>query len=327
MIEKRIMSGMRPTGKLHLGHLVGVTDNWLKFQEENECFFEIADWHAMTDRSDYSAIKRNIFELTKDWLALGIDPNKSTIFIQSFVPEHAVLYTIFSMMTSVSRLQRSPVYKDRIAGESTIKNPMMGLLGYPILQAADIALYKGTHVPVGKDQAPHIELTREIIRRFNGLYKEIFPEPQTILTENPRLIGIDGRKMSKSYGNFISPGDSIETLEGKTREMITDPNKVRKNDPGNPEICNVYSIHAIYNPNRSIVYNECVSGERGCVDCKAHLAKVLGDYFKSFREKREFYDNHHETVREVLFDGSNKARRIAISTLDEVRDAIGIGTL
>ncbi len=324
MVEKRIMSGMRPTGRLHLGHLVGVTNNWLRFQEEADCFFEIADWHAMTDRTDYSAIGKNVLEVANDWLSLGINPDRSTIFIQSLVPEHAVLYTLFSMITPVSRLERSPVYKDRVAGESTIKSPTMGLLSYPILQAADIALYKGTHVPVGKDQAPHIELTREVIRKFNKLYGEIFPEPKPILTGTPRLIGIDGRKMGKSYGNFISPGDNREDLVGKTRKMITDPEKIRKNDPGHPEVCSVYAIHEHYHPNRETVYKECIEGTRGCVDCKLQLAGVLHDTFSDFREKREYYQNNPNEVKEILLDGSNRARKIAKATLEETVDVMGI---
>lgn len=313
---------MRPTGRLHLGHLVGVVGNWLKFQKEGECFFEIANWHALTDRTDYSNINKNILEMVIDWLSAGIDPNKSILFVQSKVPEHAEIYTLFSMVTPVSWLKRCPVYKDRTSGKHAIKNPTLGLLGYPTLQATDIAIYKGTHIPVGEDQAPHVELSRKIIRRFNNLFGDIFPEPKTILTKTPRLLGTDGRKMSKSYDNYISPTDNLEILKEKTRKMITDPQKIRKNDPGHPQVCSIYSIHNLYNPNKEGIVFECKTGTRGCVDCKKELANTLYSNFSEFRERRIFYENKTDYIKEILYEGSKKAREIARSTLDEMIEAM-----
>ncbi|MEK6889090.1 MAG: tryptophan--tRNA ligase [Nanoarchaeota archaeon] len=324
MKEKLIMSGMRPTGRLHLGHLAGVVDNWLKFQNEGKCYFEVADWHSLTDRTDNSELQRNITEMTTDWLALGINPQKSTLFVQSLVPEHAELYTLFSMITPITWATHCPVFKDKTAGEDAIKNPSLGLLNYPVLQAADIALYKGTHVPVGEDQAPHVELSRKIIRRFNSLYGNIFPEPETILTKTPRIMGFDGRKMSKSLDNHLAPHHTQEELILRTGKMITDPQKIRKNDPGRPEICSVYAVQDVYNLNKRIVENECKSGARGCVACKKELAGVLYDMFEQFREKRAFYEARPQEVREILYEGSKTAREVAKKTIEEVRDAMKV---
>jgi tryptophanyl-tRNA synthetase len=324
MTEKRIMSGMRPTGRLHLGHLAGVIDNWLKFQEEGKCYFEVADLHSLTDRVDHTDLQKNIIDMTTDWLALGIDPNKSTLFVQSEVPEHMALYTLFSMITPINWATHCPVFKDKTAGKDAIKNPSLGLLNYPVLQAADIALYKGTHVPVGEDQAPHVELSRKIIRRFNNLYGNIFPEPETILTETPRIVGFDGRKMSKSLDNHLSPHHDYQELVTRTRKMITDPQKIRLNDPGRPEICSVYSIHDIYNQNREVVDKECRAGERGCVACKDELSKVLYERFEEFRERRAGYESRSDEVKEILYERSKKAREIARKTLDEAIDAMKI---
>jgi len=324
MADKLIMSGMRPTGRLHLGHLAGVVDNWLKFQDEGKCYFEVADWHSLTDRTDNPNLQRNIAEMTTDWLALGIDPQKSTLFVQSLVPEHAELYTLFSMITPINWATHCPVFKDKTKGEDAIKNPSLGLLNYPVLQAADIALYKGTHVPVGEDQAPHVELSRKIIRRFNGLYGNLFPEPETILTKTPRIIGFDGRKMSKSLDNHLAPHNSQEELALRTRKMITDPKKIRKNDPGRPDICSVYAVHEVYNPNKEIVENECESGARGCVACKKELAEVLYDKFEQFRERRLFYESRPQEVRDILYEGSKTARSVAKSTMEGVREAMKV---
>lgn len=324
MQKKVILSGMRPTGKLHLGHVVGVIDPWVRLQNETEGFyFEVANLHAMTDRTDYSQINENIFEMVADWLALGVDPNKSTIFLQSLVPEHTELYTLLSLITPVSWLERCPVYKD-IVGNEKIVSPTHGLLGYPILQASDIALYKATHVPVGEDQAPHLELTREIIRRFNSLFEYVFPEPQTILTENPKVIGTDGRKMSKSLGNFIYPGENKETLLKKISAMITDPQKIRKNDIGHPDICSVYLLHKCYNPNKQEVRCECSNSQRGCVDCKHNLTDIIYKHFDNFREIRQFYSSKSEEVKSILYASSEKARKVARQTLTEVKDAMKI---
>ena len=324
MEKKVILSGMRPTGKMHLGHIAGVIDRWVKMQsEEGTRFLEVADFHAMTDRTDFSRIQENALEMVADWLALGIDSEKSTIFLQSLVPEHAELYTLFSLITPVSWLERCPVYKDIVANEK-IKSPSHGLLGYPVLQASDIALYKATHIPVGEDQAPHLELTREIIRRFNGLFGYVFPKPKIILTKNPKLIGTDGRKMSKSLGNFISPGEDKETLLRKVTSMITDPQKIRKNDIGHPDICSVYMLHDYYNPNNQQVRSECSEGQRGCVDCKRQLANILYNHFTQFREERANYSSKGEQIRQILYESSGRARQVAKQTLDEVKDAMKI---
>ncbi|PIN93299.1 tryptophan--tRNA ligase [Candidatus Pacearchaeota archaeon CG10_big_fil_rev_8_21_14_0_10_31_24] len=324
MVDKLIMSGMRPTGRLHLGHLAGVVDNWLRFQNEGKCYFEVADWHSLTDRTDNSELQGNITEMATDWLALGIDPQKSTLFVQSLVPEHAELYTLFSMITPITWATHCPVFKDKTAGEDAIKNPSLGLLNYPVLQAADIALYKGTHVPVGEDQAPHVELSRKIIRRFNSLYGNIFPEPETILTKTPRIMGFDGRKMSKSLDNHLAPHHTQEELILRTGKMITDPQKIRKNDPGRPEICSVYAVHDVYNSNRGVVESECKSGARGCVACKRELAGVLYGKFEEFREKRAVYETKPQEVRDILYEGSKTARAVAIRTIEEVRKAMKV---
>lgn len=324
MKEKKIMSGMRPTGRLHLGHLAGVVDNWLKFQEEGKCYFEVADLHSLTDRTDHTNLQRNIIDMTTDWLALGIDPNKSTLFVQSEVPEHMALYTLFSMITPINWATHCPVFKDKTTGEDAVKNPSLGLLNYPVLQAADIALYKGTHVPVGEDQAPHVELSKKIIRRFNSLYGNIFPEPETILTKTPRIVGFDGKKMSKSLDNHLALHHEHQELVTRTRKMITDPQKIRIDDSGRPEICSVYAIHDIYNPNEDMVALECRSGARGCVACKDELSKVLYDKFAEFRERRNKYGSRPEEVKEILYEGSKKAREIARITLEEAIDAMKI---
>lgn len=324
MERKRIVSGMRTTGRLHLGNLVSTMENWLRFQEEGECFFEIADLHALTDRTDYSEIKDSVLNMAIDWLSLGIDPDKSTIFVQSNIPEHMELYTLFSMITPVSWLERCPVYKDKINGNNAVQSPSLGLLSYPVLQAADIAIYKATHVPVGIDQAPHVELTREIIRRFNNLFGEVFPEPQTIMTRTPKLLGTDGRKMSKSYGNVILPSESMEALEEKITMMVTDPQKIKKTDVGHPDICSVYILHDFYNPNKEGIADECRNGLRGCVDCKKEAAKKVYASYSDYREKRKFYIGRIKEVHERLNEGTKKARVIARRTLDEVMECMKI---
>src|SRR3989344_7356812 len=324
MKEKKIMSGMRPTGRLHLGHLAGVVDNWLKFQEDGGCFFEVADLHSLTDRTDHNMLQKNIIDMTTDWLALGINPNKSTLFVQSEIPEHMVLYTLFSMITPLSWATHCPVFKDKTSGIEAIKKPSLGLLNYPVLQAADIALYKGTHIPVGEDQAPHVELSRKIIRRFNDLYGKLFPEPETILTSTPKIVGFDGRKMSKSLDNHLAQNHSDQELFTRTGKMITDPQKIRKNDPGRPEVCSVYAVHDVYNSHRGVVESECKSGARGCVACKKELAGVLYDMFEDFREKRAVYETKPQEERDILYEGSKTARAVAIRTIEEVREAMKV---
>ncbi len=388
----RILSGMRPTGKLHIGHLVGVLSNWRKLQDEYECYFEIADWHALTDAYDRTdELRDNIFNITLDWLATGIDPEKSVLFVQSHVLQHAELHILFSMLVSLSRLLRVPTFKEKIAelrvGElrhktkkaleksaeaavnsffdileqyqqgqldqasyravlkAKLKEAFMeslkdafigeeeelpyghlvnyGLLGYPILQAADILVYRADHVPIGADQLPHLELTREIARKFNSMYDKVFPVPEPVLTEFPKVPGTDGRKMSKSYGNTIFISDPPEEIEKKIRKAYTDPAKIRKNDPGHPEQCPIFAYHKIFNPDEvPQIEQDCKAGKLGCVTCKMNLIKHLNAALDPIREKRREYESKPDLVRDILAEGERKARTEAESTMIRVRDAM-----
>ncbi len=393
----RVLSGMRPTGKLHLGHYFGVIKNWLKLQEEHETFYMVADWHALTTGyKRVEEIPQNIEDMLIDWLTLGIDPKKSVVFQQSKVKEHAELFLIFSMITPKSWLEWNPTYKDtkynllRIADLSlmfkggirdhvktlvaklpykvenldaleellldTISDALItalfegyldkemfkelnvskrdfydtdtyGFLGYPVLQAVDILIYKAQAVPVGEDQLPHIELSREIARRFNHLYGETFPEPQAILTETPRLPGTDGRKMSKSYNNAIYFADSEEEVKKKVMSFYTDPQKLRRGDPGRPEICPVFFYHKIFSPSERTeeIERECKSGRLGCVDCKKLMLEGLEAFLKPIREKREQVAKDRELLIHILEEGSEKARQIAKETMEEVRLKTRVG--
>ena len=287
MSKKRILSGMRPTGKLHIGHL-SVLDNWKKLQDEYECYYMVADWHALTTSFDETAgISQSIFDMVVDWLAVGLDPEKSAIFIQSNVKQHAELFLLFSMMTPLSWLERVPTYKDQIDSFKDKGKDIRtyGFLGYPLLQSADILLYQAAAVPVGEDQLPHIEMTREIARRFNFMYdKQIFPEPQGLLGKTKLLPGIDGRKMSKSYNNEISISASTDEIWEKTRMMTTDPQRIHKDDPGHPEVCTVFKYQQIYNESEVVdIENSCRKGEIGCFKCKKNLAKKLDDMIAPIR--------------------------------------------
>lgn len=321
MREKLIMSGMRPTGRLHIGHIAGVIDNWLKFQEVNKCYFEIADLHALTDKTDHLKLGENIINMVTDWIVLGINPQKSTIFLQSLIPEHSELYLLFSMITPINWATHCPVFKDKKLEDDNLS---LGLLNYPVLQAADIALYKGTHIPIGEDQKPHIELSRKIIKRFNRQYKNLFPLPEAIFTDTPKIIGFDGRKMSKSLENYLSPSHTKEEIILRTKKMITDPKKIKKEDCGDPDICSVYSIHRNYNDKKETVKEECISGLRGCVDCKNELANILYIKFQEFREKRSFYESRSEEIKDIIYEGTKKAREVARSTMEEIREAMKI---
>ncbi len=393
----RVLSGMRPTGKLHLGHYFGVIKNWVKLQEEHETFYMVADWHALTTGyKRVEEIPQNIEDMLIDWLTLGIDPKKSVVFQQSKVKEHAELFLIFSMITPKSWLEWNPTYKDtkynllRIADLSlmfkggirdhvktlvaklpykvedldaleellldTISDALItalfegyldkemfkelnvskrdfydtdtyGFLGYPVLQAVDILIYKAQAVPVGEDQLPHIELSREIARRFNHLYGETFPEPQAILTETPRLPGTDGRKMSKSYNNAIYFADSEEEVKKKVMSFYTDPQKLRRGDPGRPEICPVFFYHKIFSPSERTqeIERECKSGRLGCVDCKKIMLEGLETFLKPIREKREQVAKDRELLIHILEEGSEKARQIAKETMEEVRLKTRVG--
>ena len=393
----RIVSGMRPTGRLHLGHYFGVIKNWVRLQEEHETFFFVADWHALTTAyKRTSELRRNIRELMIDWLTLGLDPKKSILFVQSKVKEHAELHLLFSMITPKSWLEWNPTYKDmkynllrlqeialqfkgglrdvvrefmnmipykvedferfeehllddlaetfisalfegeiepellknlNVSKRDFYETDTYGFLGYPVLQAADILVYKGQGVPVGEDQLPHIELTREIARRFNHLYGEVFPEPEALLTETPKVPGTDGRKMSKSYNNAIFFADTEEEVKTKVMRMFTDPQKLRRNDPGRPDLCPVFTYHRLFTEDSSKIEQidrDCRSGKLGCVDCKRMMLEGLEAFLKPFREKREEIEKKVDEVEGIFIEGSSKAREIASRTMEEVREAMNL---
>lgn len=317
---------MRPTGKLHLGHLLGALENWKKFQG-SESYFMIADWHALTtEYESHLPLKEMVVEVMIDYLAAGLDPNKCTFFVQSLVPEHAELALMLSMITPLSWLERNPTYKDQINELKDKELHTHGFLGYPVLQAADILLYQAEAVPVGEDQLPHLELTREIARRFNFLYGKTFKEPESILTETPKLPGIDGRKMSKSYNNAISLSDSPEEVDKKVMQMVTDPARKRREDKGHPEVCPVYYYHKIFNQgNADTVAKECRSAERGCVECKREMAKHLKVFLTPIYERRKKLESERGKVRDILIEGSKKARAVASKTLTQAKEAMGVG--
>jgi len=326
--KPRVLSGMRPTGKLHLGHLVGALDNWVRLQEKYDCFFFIADWHALTtDYADTSRVKPNILEMMYDWLAAGLDAEKSTIFIQSHVPQHAELHLLLSMITPLGWLERVPTYKEQRDNIKDKDLGMYGFLGYPVLQAADIIIYRGNYVPVGEDQVPHIELTREITRRFNGFYGDVFPEPQPLLTPMPKLPGTDGRKMSKSYGNAILLSEPEADIRQKLKTMVTDPARVRRTDPGNPQVCPVFSLHKIYSSAEKIAEVEqgCTTAGIGCIQCKSWVADNLITQIRPLQERRAKYEANPRLVWDMLEAGSESARKVAEQTMIDVRDAMHLG--
>ena len=318
---------MRPTGPLHIGNLHGALANWVEMQQEYDCFYFIADWHALT--SDYEnpdSISGYIREMTIDWLSTGLSPDKSTLFVQSHVKEHAELYLILSMITPVPWLERNPTYKDQIVQLSNRDLSTFGFLGYPVLQAADIIMYKAYGVPVGVDQVPHVEITREIARRFNYFYGEVFPEPEAILTETPKILGIDGRKMSKSYDNAIYLSESSDEIAAKAAQMFTDPQRARRSDPGNPEVCNVFEFHKLYSDKETVdkIDHECRRAQIGCVECKQIMADSLIKALEPIREKREYYLARPQLVEEIINEGGNKARNVARQTMTEVRAALNL---
>ena len=327
MKRKRILSGMRPTGKLHLGHLHGALNNWKRLQEEYDCFYFIADWHALTSEySNTDIIGESIYDIIIDWVSVGLDPEVSTFFIQSHIKEHAELYLLFAMITPLPWLERNPTYKEQLK-ELTQKDVYTyGFLGYPVLQAADILMYKANGVPVGEDQAPHVELTREIARRFNHLYGPIFPEPETLLAPTSKLLGIDRRKMSKSYENAIFLSDPDDIIEQKVGQMITDPQRMRRDDPGNPDICNVFSFHEIYTDQEKVkqIDHDCRQAAIGCVDCKKLMARNLIQALIPIKEKRRELESNIEKVKSIIEQGNERARKIARVTMEEVRTAVKI---
>ena len=325
--KKRILSGMRPTGPLHMGNLLGALANWVNLQDEYECFYFIADWHALTsDYEDPARIRDYTKEIMIDWLSVGLTPEKSTLFVQSQIKEHAELFLVLGMITPVPWLERNPTYKEQIAEISNKDLSNFGFLGYPILQAADIIMYKPYGVPVGVDQAPHVEITREIARRFNFLYGDVFPEPRVILTETPKILGIDRRKMSKSYNNAIFLSEAPEQIAAKVSQMITDPQRARRSDPGDPDICNVFTFHKLYTAAGEVaeIDHHCRKAQIGCVECKKKMAQNLTAALAPIREKRAFYEAHPKRVDEIVNDGCNKARKTARATMEAVRAAIKI---
>ena len=327
MSRPRILSGMRPTGPLHLGNYMGALDNWTRLQDAYECFFSIVDWHSLTtDYADPSSIRENVIEVATDWLAAGIDPERSTVFIQSLVPQHAELHLLLSMIVPVPWLERVPTYKEQQQNLSGKDLSTYGFLGYPLLQTADIIIYKADAVPVGEDQAPHIEIAREIVRRFNNLYGDVFPEPQTLLTESKRIPGTDGRKMSKSYGNAIYLKDDPETVRQKLRPMVTDPARKRRTDPGDPDICPVFDLHQAFSPaeTREWAAAGCRSAGIGCLDCKAKLAEHMLERLAGVHARRPEFAKRPDTVWDVLVEGSRKAREVAEATMEDVRGAMKI---
>jgi tryptophanyl-tRNA synthetase len=320
----RVLSGMRPTGKLHLGNLVGALQNWVKLQDQYDSFHFVADWHMLTtEYANTAELQSNILEMVTDWLAVGLDPEKATFFVQSRLPEHAELYLIFGMVTPLGWLERVPTYKEQLDNLQGRDLHTYGFLGYPVLQAADILIYKAGYVPVGEDQVPHVELTREIARRFNQFYGEVFPEPQSLLTPSPRLRGTDGRKMSKSYGNAIFLSDPPEVVDKTVRGMMTDPARKRRHDPGDPEKCPVFDHHKIFSPPEVIerADRECRTAELGCVDCKKMMAHHLNEYLAPIQERRKAYESDPQKVWDVLAAGTEKARRVVQETMGEVRTA------
>ncbi len=321
-----ILSGMRPTGKLHLGHLVGALENWVEMQHNFDCFFLVADWHVLTTGYEKSAaIGNNIFEMVCDWLAVGLDPERSTFLIQSKVKEHAELNLIFGMITPMPWVERNPTLKQMVDDMGLAGKINFGLMGYPVLQAADILLYRADVVPVGEDQVAHVEMTREIARRFNFLYKEVFPESKAKLTKTARLPGTDGRKMSKSLDNCIYLSDDDPAVVNKVRQMITDPQKVRRGDPGRPEVCSVYAYHEVFDKAETEgIAAGCRSGELGCVACKGMLAKAIGAVLDPIRTRRAEYYNDPKRVERILAEGSALAAKRAAETMSLVRNAMGM---
>ena len=324
-MKKRILSGMRPTGRLHLGNYAGALENWIKLQTEFDCFYFVADWHALTTNPSAAfTVEENTFQMVMDWLAAGINP-ENPIFIQSKIKQHAELQLIFSMLITTARLERNPTLKEQVR-DLNAETMIYGHLGYPVLQAADILIYKANVVPVGEDQAPHVEITRELARKFNQTYAEVFPEPETRLTKFSRLPGLDGRKMGKSNNNFIMMSDPEDEIRKKVRTAITDPMKVRRNDPGNPDICNVFAFHNKFNPDEIPEIREgCETGALGCVDCKNNCASKIAAYFEPHREKRAYYENNKDEVKQIIESGIGKAKKIAQTTMDEVYSAMKMG--
>lgn len=322
----RVLSGIRPTGPIHLGNLEGAVRNYVRLQNEGEydCFYFIADWHMLTDGyEDTSQLREDTLQVTIDYLAGGLDPERSTLFVQSQVPEHAVLHLLLSMIVPLPWLERVPTFKEKVQNLQPGSSPGYGLLGYPVLQAADILIYQADYVPIGQDQLPHLEITREIARRFNSLYGQVLTEPQALLTSAPAVPGIDNRKMSKSYGNGICLADDDPTVCAKVMRMFTDPTKIYRGDKGHPDTCPVYFFHTLYNAeNAPLVYATCSDGSRGCVDCKKEMTDHLLASLGLIRDQRRLWEDRKDEVRQILLQGSQKARTVASATLATVQEAM-----
>ncbi len=330
MAKQRVLSGIQPSGRLHIGNLVGALQNWVKLQDKYECFYFIADWHALTSQyADTSQLKDNIKDVLVNCLAAGLDPERATIFAQSRVVEHAELHVLLSMVTPLAWLERVPTYKEK---QTEVKDKDLntyGFLGYPLLQSADILIYRANYVPVGVDQMPHLEITREIGRRFNNLYGEVFPEPEGLLTEFPKVVGTDGRKMSKTYGNCIYLSDSPKEVEQKVRTMTTDPHRIKRTDKGDPELSPVYHLHKIFSSKeeQQQVSDGCRTAGIGCIDCKKVLIKNLLSVMEPIWEKRNHFLGQPDLLEDILASGSEKARHAAKDTMLNVRKAIGLGSI
>jgi tryptophanyl-tRNA synthetase len=326
MQKKRILSGMRPTGKLHIGHYVGALENWIKLQDEYNSFHLIADYHVLTTDLNTEDVYQDTIDMLIDWLAAGLDPNKSPMFRQSQIKEHTELQLILGMLITVHRLERNPTLKDQVR-DLHIEHIIYGHLGYPVLQSADILLYKGDAVPVGEDQVPHVEITREIARKFNNQYGKVFPEPEPLLTRFARLPGLDGdAKMSKSLNNTILLSDETEVVKAKLKKAVTDPQKIKRGDPGHPEICLVFSYHKKFNPDEiPEIEKGCRSGELGCFDCKMNCASKISSFLEPIIDKRKYYEDNMNEVKDILLDGEKKGRAEAQKTMAEVREKMKMG--
>ena len=326
MTTKRVVSGMRPTGRLHLGHLVGALDNWVALQDGYDAFYFVADWHALTSHfAETSELVANAMDNVADWIGCGIDPERSTIFVQSLVPEHAELYLLLQMVTPIPWLERVPTYKELTEQLADRDLSSIGFLGYPLLQTADVTIYDANVVPVGEDQVPHLELSREVVRRFNNLYGTVLVEPQSLLTPTPRLPGLDNRKMSKSYGNTIDLSDDAAAVVKKVRQMYTDPKRVRADIPGTVEGNPVFIYHDIFNPNRAEVDDlkaRYEAGTVGDVEVKTKLAVAINARLEPIRERRAAALARPGHLREIMMEGSRKARVTAIATMQRVREAV-----
>jgi tryptophanyl-tRNA synthetase len=327
MGKKRVLSGMRPTGPAHLGHLVGAFENWVAMQDELECFYCIVDWHALTtDYANTSELRKNILELALDFLAVGLDPNRSTLFVQSHVPAHAELHLLLSMVVPLPWLERVPTYKEQIEQLREKDLNTYGFLGYPLLQSADILIYRADFVPVGEDQKPHVELTREIARRFNNFYGAVLSEPDVRLTPTPKLPGTDGRKMSKSYGNTINLGEEEKSVRQKLKTMVTDPARKLRTDKGDPAICPVFDLHKVFSTEetRSWAAEGCRTAGIGCIECKTALADHLVARIAPIRERRREYEKRPNDVRDIFLDGARRAREVTAHTMADVRSAMNL---